>query len=93
MTADIPAFDELAALRALIAQAAAFRAASDADTEALAAAAVEHLSGHRWRDEEHRVVYHSLRAALRHTAIPIRQQMAAEATRMGHPDVDWSLYF
>jgi hypothetical protein len=51
------------------------------------------LANYSWQDEEHRVVYESLRAALRHPADRLREEMAAEATRMGHPDVDWELYF
>ena len=51
------------------------------------------LAQHSWSDHEHRVVYQSLRASLRNAAIPLREQMAAEATRMGHPEIDWSLYW
>jgi hypothetical protein len=81
---------ELALLRALIAPAEATPAGQ---LPAKLVWALDKLSNHRWLDEEHRVVYHSLRAALRSTAVPLRQQMAVEATRMGHPDVDWPLYF
>jgi hypothetical protein len=90
MSADSPVFDELATLRSLIARA---QEAVGAGTFATLAPALDELASHRWRDEEHRIVYHSLRAVLRNAAIPLRHQMAAEATRMGHPDVDWALYF
>ncbi|HEY6467921.1 MAG TPA: hypothetical protein VIY69_18110 [Candidatus Acidoferrales bacterium] len=51
------------------------------------------LSGYIWAGEEHRVVYECLRSAQGRHVVPLREQMAAEATRMGHPDVDWDLYF
>jgi hypothetical protein len=56
--------------------------------------AFSELANHRWSNEEHRIVFESLRAAIRrHQSTSLRQEMAAEATRMGHPDVDWNLYF
>jgi hypothetical protein len=51
------------------------------------------LSGYQWQDQEHRVVYECLRAAHPIAAVPLRERMATHATRMGHPDVDWPLYF
>lgn len=50
------------------------------------------LSGYVWADEEHRLVYECLRSAQGHRKTRLREEMAAEATRMGHPDVDWDLY-
>jgi hypothetical protein len=51
------------------------------------------LDRHTWADEEHRVVYQSWRAARRNPALPLRQEMAAQATRAGHPEIDWPIYF
>ncbi len=55
--------------------------------------ALHALRGYRWSDEENRIVYECLRGAAHKTAAPLRKDMAAEAVRMGHPDVEWSLYF
>jgi hypothetical protein len=84
--------DDLALLRSLIAQS---EAARDSGTLADFTAALASLASRLWSDEEYRVVFQSLWSAVRAhaTPIPLRQQMAAEATRLGHPDVDWSLYF
>lgn len=53
----------------------------------------EQLDGYRWGDEEHRVVYECLRFTVRVPGARLREEMAAEATRRGHPDVDWDVYF
>ena len=56
--------------------------------------AIESLSTHTWHDEENRVVSECLRASIaHHRPLALREAMAAEATRKGHPDVDWNLYF
>ncbi|HEX4002799.1 MAG TPA: hypothetical protein VHX36_09125 [Candidatus Acidoferrales bacterium] len=51
------------------------------------------LREYLWQDNEHGLVY----AATRHlgTCDPqlLREQLPAEATRMGFPDVDWRRYF
>lgn len=57
------------------------------------AAAIEQLDGYRWSDEEYRVVYECLRRASHVRGTRLREEMAAEATRRGHPDVDWDVYF
>ena len=84
--------DELTLLRSLIAQVGtASRSGSLKDL----APALDAVAQRTWSEEEHRIVYESLRASARNHAapIPLRQQMAAAATRLGHPDVDWDLYF
>jgi hypothetical protein len=82
---------ELAILRALVSQIQVKRQRSDS-TEIRAA--LERLAGHAWQDEEHRVVYECMCAAInRSQNVSLREEMAAEATRKGHPDVDWNLYF
>jgi hypothetical protein len=50
------------------------------------------LTGYGWKDEEHRVVYQCLRILGASRAKPSREELAAQATRMGHPDVDWPTY-
>ncbi|HXA57404.1 MAG TPA: hypothetical protein VNU84_08185 [Candidatus Acidoferrum sp.] len=56
--------------------------------------ALDNLAKHSWHDEEHRVVYECVLALASHNRnFPLREEMAAEATRKGHPDVDWDLYF
>lgn len=51
------------------------------------------LNEYRWVDVEHGLVY----AAIRRFRCPgpriLREQLAAEATRMGFPDIDWHTYF
>jgi hypothetical protein len=54
---------------------------------------LDQLSDYAWSDEEHRVVYKSLRTALRGHAAGLRREMASVATRLGHPDVEWDSYF
>lgn len=51
------------------------------------------LSNHNWSNEEHRVVFLCLRKSIGFIGKGLRREMAAEATRRGHPDVDWDLYF
>jgi hypothetical protein len=51
------------------------------------------LKNHSWADAENHVVYHALaRMTSRHGSAS-RGQLAAEATRMGFPDVEWDNYF
>jgi hypothetical protein len=51
------------------------------------------LVDYTWCSEEHAVVFRCLRTAQRVRGAPLRHAMAAEATRMGHPDADWDSYF
>jgi hypothetical protein len=54
--------------------------------------ASDRLIAHAWSDPEHRVVYEALRAI--HSTDPKTrmEQLPAQATRMGFPDVDWKHY-
>jgi hypothetical protein len=51
------------------------------------------LRAYAWQDIEHGLVY----AAIQHLGVRdsllLREQLPAEATRMGFPDVDWQPYF
>jgi hypothetical protein len=66
-------------------------------TGSLAAACVgallRDLHGYRWRDPEHRIVYEALKGVRALQNLTLREQLPAQATRMGFPDVDWALYF
>jgi hypothetical protein len=50
------------------------------------------LAGYVWREPEHRVVYEALRRIPSRTTKTRRDQLPAQATRMGFPDVDWANY-
>jgi len=82
---------ELNILRALLLQAIALaqRDTSIGEIEAL----LQQLSDYVWSNQEHRIVYECLRIAWRVRTMPLRQEMASKATRLGHPDVDWDSYF
>jgi hypothetical protein len=47
------------------------------------------LADHCWREPDHAVVYESIIRARGRDPGHWREQLAAEATRMGFPDVDW----
>jgi len=51
------------------------------------------LHAYAWQDVEHELVY----AAIRRLGVTgpqlLREQLPAEATRMGFPDIDWQTYF
>jgi hypothetical protein len=51
------------------------------------------LSIHHWQDPDHEVVYQALRAIKSRDPKARRDELPAQVTRMGFPDVDWSLYF
>jgi hypothetical protein len=51
------------------------------------------LSGYVWLYQEHGVVFEALQQTRLNDSTPLREQLPARATRMGFPDVDWSLYF
>jgi hypothetical protein len=57
------------------------------------AAIVARLLAHRWQDPEHRVVFEALRSLPGRHAAELREQLPAQVTRMGFPDVDWDEYF
>jgi hypothetical protein len=51
------------------------------------------LSRHSWAIPDHQVIFDAL---LRLRAVPppaLRERLAAEATRMGFPDIDWHSFF
>jgi hypothetical protein len=51
------------------------------------------LRSHRWQDPEHRVVFEALTLLPTRQATELREQLPAQATRMGFPDVNWEKYF
>jgi hypothetical protein len=52
------------------------------------------IAEHRWANQEHRVVFEAIGRMQRRSSVSsLRQDLAAEATRLGHPDVDWARYF
>jgi hypothetical protein len=51
------------------------------------------LDNHHWQAPDHRVVYEALRRIRDHDPGFVRDQLPAQATRMGFPDVEWSSYF
>lgn len=81
---------EIAALREFISRATGN---ASVDSEAELGKLIGEFAGYVWSDEEHRVVYECVRSARGRRVVRFREEMAAEATRMGHPDVDWDLYF
>jgi hypothetical protein len=50
------------------------------------------LANHVWREPEHRVVYAALRQIRSRDPRTWREQLPAQTTRMGFPDVDWTIY-
>ena len=51
------------------------------------------LGEHRWQHPEHRVLFEALALLQRRNATELREQLPAQATRMGFPDVNWDQYF
>ena len=51
------------------------------------------LRSHPWQDPEHRVVFEALTALPARRPQDLREQLPAQATRMGFPDVNWQNYF
>jgi len=51
------------------------------------------LARHEWKDADHRVVFDALRRTAGRDPTLLREQLPAEATRLGFPDVEWSAYF
>jgi len=50
------------------------------------------LETYAWLDAEHKVVYEALRALRTSDPQARREQLPAQATRMGFPDVGWNDY-
>jgi hypothetical protein len=59
----------------------------------LLTASLTALIAYPWRDPEHRVVYEAVRRIGFLSPAFRRDELAAEVTRMGFPDVDCSAYF
>lgn len=51
------------------------------------------LVAHEWKDGDHRVVFNALRRSPGRDPKSLREELPAEATRLGFPDVDWTEYF
>jgi hypothetical protein len=51
------------------------------------------LSGHCWQDPDHQVMYEALRAIKSCEPKARREELPAQVTRMGFPDLDCSTYF
>ncbi len=51
------------------------------------------LTDYRWQDPDHKVVYDALRAIRTCDPKVRRDELPAQITRMGFPDLDLSLYF
>jgi hypothetical protein len=50
------------------------------------------LRDYRWREPEHEVVYEALTRIRSHDLKALQAQLPAQTTRMGFPDVDWTIY-
>jgi hypothetical protein len=79
-------------LRALCSGPSAFDSPATHHASARAALLAK-LRAHRWQDPEHRVVFEALTWLPGRQAADLREQLPAQATRMGFPDVDWDQYF
>jgi hypothetical protein len=53
----------------------------------------DRLTAYSWESPEHKVVYDALCAIESSAADIRREELPAQATRMGFPDVDWAEYF
>jgi hypothetical protein len=51
------------------------------------------LSNHVWQDAEHRVVFEAIQRLSSSDPKLLREQLPAQTTRMGFPDVNWENYF
>jgi len=50
------------------------------------------LSRYQWRDPDHAVVYAAIVKAGNSGAADWRSHLPAQTTRMGFPDMDWTIY-
>jgi hypothetical protein len=55
--------------------------------------AMRELSDHVWQDAEHRVVFEAIQRLSSSDPKLLQEQLPAQATRMGFPDVSWDKYF
>jgi hypothetical protein len=51
------------------------------------------LSNHVWQDAEHGVVFEAIQRLSSSDPKLLREQLPAQTTRMGFPDVNWEHYF
>jgi len=51
------------------------------------------LREYTWRDIEHGLVYAAIQRLGSRDPQTLREQLPAQATRMGFPDIDWQMYF
>ena len=51
------------------------------------------LAGHSWHDADHQMIYSVLRSAPKLDRLALRTYLAAEVTRLGFPDIDFTRYF
>jgi hypothetical protein len=51
------------------------------------------LRSYHWEDAEHRVVFEAIVRLPGRDANELQNQLPAQATRMGFPDVEWGKYF
>jgi hypothetical protein len=79
-------------LRALCSAPSAF-SSTDANDPPRRAAILAQLRLYRWQDPEHRVVFEALTLLPGRSVTELREQLPAQATRMGFPDVNWQAYF
>jgi hypothetical protein len=54
---------------------------------------VRSLANYNWNDPEHRIVLEALGKVRANDARALREQLPSAATRLGFPDVDWTIYF
>jgi len=50
------------------------------------------LADYRWREPDHTVVYEALARVRQRGGRHWRNELAAQSTRMGFPDLDWTIY-
>jgi hypothetical protein len=79
-------------LRALCSRQSAFAAPGTRHVSGRATILAQ-LRAHRWQDPEHRVVFETLTLLPGRSSTELREQLPAQATRMGFPDVNWDQYF
>jgi hypothetical protein len=51
------------------------------------------LRAYHWQNPEHRIVFEALTLLPARQATELREQLPAQATRMGFPDINWDNYF
>jgi hypothetical protein len=79
----------VAALEAKILRALCSEPATSTDR----ANTLARLNKHHWQGPEHRVVFEALTLLPNRELKELREQLPAQATRMGFPDVAWEEYF